>query len=61
MWKWIRHILNLLFVIVVVAAVVIGWEMEDKDPESFFPGFFDSPKAEQSAPAPQQPAAPKAP
>ena len=46
---WIRRILNALFIIVVVAAVVIGWGMEDKDPESFFPGFFDSPKAEVSA------------
>ena len=46
---WIRRILNVLFVVVVVAAVVIGWDMEDKDPESFFPGFFDSPKAEAPA------------
>ena len=46
---WIRRILNVLFVVVVVAAVVIGWDMEDKDPESFFPGFFDSPKAEATA------------
>ena len=47
---WIRRILNALFIIVVVAAVVIGWGMEDKDPESFFPGFFDSPKAESQTP-----------
>lgn len=48
---WIRRILNALFIIVVVAAVVIGWGMEDKDPESFFPGFFDSPKTEVPAQA----------
>lgn len=55
---WIRRILNLLFWLVLIFGVVVGWNMEDKDPESFFPGFFDSPKAEQNAPAPTPPKAP---
>lgn len=61
MANWIRRILNILFWIVLIAGVVIGWNMEDQDPESFFPGFFDSPKTEQTAPASVQPAPPKAP
>lgn len=62
MWKiWLRRILNTLFWLVLIAGVVIGWNMEDKDPESFFPGLFDGSKPAQTTPAPVQPAPPKAP
>ncbi|MBO7173220.1 MAG: hypothetical protein J6V64_02665 [Burkholderiaceae bacterium] len=54
---WIRRILNILFWLVLIYGLVVGWNLEDKDPESFFPGFLDSPKAE----APAQSTPPKAP
>ena len=47
---WIKRILNVLFVIVVIAGIVLGWNMEDGDSESIFPGLFGS-SATQSAPA----------
>lgn len=48
--KTIRLILNILFVIVVAAAIYIGWGKEVDDPEAWFPEWVE--EKEESAPAP---------
>lgn len=33
----VRKVLNILFWIVVIAGIVVGWNMEIDDPEALFP------------------------
>ena len=51
--KTIRLILNILFVIVVAAAIYIGWGKEVDDPEAWFPEWVE--EKEEPAQAPAQP------
>lgn len=39
--KMIRLILNILFVIVVVAAIIAGWGKEVDDPDAWFPEWVE--------------------
>lgn len=39
--KTIRLILNILFVIVVVAAIIAGWGKEVDDPDAWFPEWVE--------------------
>lgn len=39
--KTIRLILNVLFVIVVVAAIIAGWGKEVDDPDAWFPEWVE--------------------
>lgn len=51
--KTIRLILNILFVIVVAAAIYIGWGKEVDDPEAWFPEWVE--EKEEPAQASAQP------
>lgn len=42
--KTIRLILNILFVIVVVAAIIAGWGKEVDDPDAWFPEWVEEKK-----------------
>ncbi len=50
--KTIRLILNILFVIVVVAAIIAGWGKEVDDPDAWFPEWVE--EKEEPAQAPVQ-------
>ena len=39
--KGIRLFLNILFVIVVVAAIIVGWGKEVDDPDAWFPEWVE--------------------
>ncbi len=51
--KTVRLILNILFTIVVIAGIVMGWNKEIDDPDAWFPNEV---KSEPAAPAAEQPA-----
>lgn len=53
--KTIRLILNILFVIVVVAAIIAGWGKEVDDPDAWFPEWVEE-KDDSAAQAPAAPA-----
>lgn len=55
--KTIRLILNILFVIVVVAAIIAGWGKEVDDPDAWFPEWVE--EKEEPAQALEPPAAPQ--
>lgn len=48
--KTIRLILNILFVIVVAAAIYIGWGKEVDDPEAWFPEWVEEKEEPAQAP-----------
>lgn len=50
--KTVRLILNILFTIVVIAGIVMGWNKEIDDPDAWFPNEV---KSEPAAPAAKQP------
>lgn len=54
--KTIRLILNILFVVVVVAAIIVGWGKEVDDPDAWFPEWVE--EKEEAAPSPAEPATP---
>ncbi len=54
--KAIRFVLNVLFAIVVIAGIAIGWNMEIDDPDAWFPN-----EVKKEAPAPTTQEAPAAP
>lgn len=56
--KIIRLVLNILFVIVVVAAIIVGWGKEVDDPDAWFPEWVE--KKEDSAHTQEAPVAPAA-
>lgn len=51
--KTVRLILNILFVIVVVAAIIAGWGKEVDDPDAWFPEWVE--EKEEPVQAPVQP------
>lgn len=53
--KTIRLILNILFVIVVAAAIYIGWGKEVDDPEAWFPEWVEEKEEPAQAPAQTEP------
>lgn len=53
--KTIRLILNILFVIVVAAAIYIGWGKEVDDPEAWFPEWVEEKEEPAQAPAQSEP------
>ncbi len=58
--KTIRLILNILFAIVVIAGIYIGWGREVDDPDAWFPEWKDEVVAEQKEAAqPTEPAQPQ--
>lgn len=58
--KTIRLILNILFAIVVIAGIYIGWGREVDDPDAWFPEWKDEVAAEQKeAVQPTEPAQPQ--
>ena len=52
--KTLRLILNILFLIVVVAAIIIGWGKEVDNPDSWFPEWVDEAVTDQPAAQPSQ-------
>lgn len=58
--KTIRLILNILFAIVVIAGIYIGWGREVDDPDAWFPEWKDEVAVEQKEAAqPTEPAQPQ--
>lgn len=58
--KTIRLILNILFAIVVIAGIYIGWGREVDDPDAWFPEWKDEVATEQKEAAqPTEPAQPQ--
>lgn len=55
--KTIRLILNILFVLVVAAAIIAGWGKEVDDPDAWFPEWVE--EKEEPAQAQEPPAAPQ--
>lgn len=49
--KGIRLFLNILFVIVVVAAIIVGWGKEVDDPDAWFPEWVEEKEEPAQAPA----------
>ena len=56
--KTIRLILNILFIVVVVAAIIVGWGKEVDDPDAWFPEWVE--EKYSAAQAPAEPSVPKA-
>ncbi len=56
--KTIRLILNILFIVVVVAAIIVGWGKEVDDPDAWFPEWVE--EKDSAAQAPAEPSVPKA-
>lgn len=56
--KTIRLILNILFIVVVVAAIIVGWGKEVDDPDAWFPEWVE--EKDSAAQAPAKPSVPKA-
>ncbi len=54
--KTVRLILNILFTIVVIAGIVMGWNKEIDDPDAWFPNEVQ--KSEPVTPVNEQPAQP---
>lgn len=52
--KTLRVILNILFLIVVVAAIIIGWGKEVDNPDAWFPEWVDEEVTDQPAAQPSQ-------
>ena len=53
--KGIRLFLNILFVIVVVAAIIVGWGKEVDDPDAWFPEWVEEKEELAQAPAQAEP------
>lgn len=49
--KGIRLFLNILFVIVVAAAIIMGWGKEVDDPDAWFPEWVEEKEEPAQAPA----------
>ena len=49
--KGIRLFLNILFVIVVVAAIIVGWGKEVDDPDAWFPEWVEEKEEPAQTPA----------
>ena len=49
--KGIRLFLNILFVIVVTAAIIMGWGKEVDDPDAWFPEWVEEKEEPAQAPA----------
>lgn len=56
--KTIRLILNILFIVVVVAAIIVGWGKEVDDPDAWFPEWVE--EKDSAAQTPAEPSVPKA-
>ena len=56
--KTIRLILNILFIVVVVATIIVGWGKEVDDPDAWFPEWVE--EKDSAAQAPAEPSVPKA-
>ena len=56
--KTIRLILNILFIVVVVAAIIVGWGKEVDDPDAWFPEWVE--EKDSAAQASAEPSVPKA-
>lgn len=55
--KTIRLILNILFIMVVVAAIIVGWGKEVDDPDAWFPEWVE--EKDSAAQTPAEPSVPK--
>ena len=53
--KGIRLFLNILFVIVVAAAIIMGWGKEVDDPDAWFPEWVEEKEKPAQAPAQAEP------
>ena len=53
--KGIRLFLNILFVIVVAAAIIMGWGKEVDDPDAWFPEWVEEKEEPAQAPAQVEP------
>lgn len=53
--KGIRLFLNILFVIVVAAAIIMGWGKEVDDPDAWFPEWGEEKEEPTQAPAQAEP------
>lgn len=53
--KGIRLFLNILFVIVVAAAIIMGWGKEVDDPDAWFPEWVEEKEEPVQAPAQAEP------
>ena len=46
--KWIRRILNILFVVIVAAAIYVGWGKQVDNPNSWFPEWVEEQPSTQT-------------